>query len=194
MSLLFPDSILEMPKNILFKRTTLQGYIIFNLWSFFAYVYTLQRLTAGLLLALSALTASRQFFGEPIHCHLGHGAVAGKVFESYCWMSSTYTLMGDTKEDNATLLHGAVGQGSGREDLGNLHHNYYQWVGLLLVLQAALTYVPWAAWKWAEGGRVGGLLAGVKRDPMTETAVEEQVRRERLGLTQILIDICSILY
>ena len=100
-----------------------------------------------------------------------------KVFESYCWMSSTYTLVVDNREDNATLLYQGVGQGSGRGDSANLHHNYYQWVGLLLVLQAAASYAPWAAWKWAEGGRVGKLLAGVKSDPMTETAVEEQVRK-----------------
>ena len=73
-------------------------------------------------------------------------------------------------------LYEGVGQGSGREDSANLHHNYYQWVGLLLVLQAAASYAPWAAWKWAEGGRVGKLLARVKSDPMTETAVEEQVK------------------
>ena len=150
----------------------------------------LSRLTVGFLLVFSALTSSRHFFGDPIHCHLDHDAISMKVFESYCWMSSTYTLVVDNREDNSSLLHGGVGPGRGREDLGNLHHNYYQWVGLLLVLQAALTYVPWAAWKWAEGGRVGGLLALVKKDPMTGTAVEEQVRSERLGLTQILIDLC----
>ena len=133
-------------------------------------------MTAGLLLVFSALTTSRQFFGEPIHCNLDHGAISMKVFESYCWMSSTFTLLVDNRADNATLLYKGVGQGSGREDSANLHHNYYQWVGLLLVLQAAASYAPWAAWKWAEGGRVGKLLAGVKKDPMTETAVEEQVR------------------
>ena len=33
---------------------------------------------------------------------------------------------------------------------------YYQWVGLMLVLQAGLSYLPWLAWKRAEGGRVSG--------------------------------------
>ena len=31
---------------------------------------------------------------------------------------------------------------------------YYQWVGLLLVMQAGLAYLPWLIWKRAEGGRV----------------------------------------
>ena len=97
-------------------------------------------------------------------------------------MSSTFTLLADSREDNSSLLHGAVGQGSGREDSANLHHGYYQWVGLLLVLQAAASYGPWAAWKSAEGGRVGGLLAGLVRDPLTDTPVEEQVRK-RSGLS-----------
>ena len=92
-------------------------------------------------------------------------------------MSSTYTLVGDTREDNSTLLHGGVGRGSGRADSANLYHSYYQWVGLLLVLQAAASYGPWAAWKSAEGGRVGELLGGLVRDPLTETPVEEQVNR-----------------
>ena len=41
--------------------------------------------------------------------------------------------------------------------------------------QAALNYLPWAAWKAMEGGRVTRLLAKVSRELITETPVEEQV-------------------
>jgi hypothetical protein len=36
--------------------------------------------------------------------------------------------------------------------------NYYQWVWLLLTLQALLTFLPCMAWKHLEGGKLGKLL------------------------------------
>ena len=63
----------------------------------------------------------------------------------------------------------------GRDEEGLVHHQYYQWVAIILVLQAAACYAPWAAWKTAEGGMVSKLLDKVSKDPLTETPVEEQV-------------------
>merc|ERR1712112_208649 len=141
--------------------------------------FTLHRRTAVLLLASSILSTSRQFFGEPIHCQLTTDTIPLKMFESYCFMSGTYTVL-DTSTTTAnhsdTLLHeSAIGHAVGPEDSRILHHTYYQWVCLLLVLQAAACYAPWMAWKTAEGGRIGKLLVKVSEDPLTETPVEDQV-------------------
>ena len=68
------------------------------------------------------------------------------------------------------LQHGA----SAAED-GTMYHNYYQWVCLLLVLQACICYVPWALWKQTERGRVGKLVANLSKDPLTEVPLADQV-------------------
>ena len=56
-----------------------------------------------------------------------------------------------------------------------VYHNYYQWVGLLLVIQACICYLPWAWWKGAERGKVASLLVKVSKDPLTETPLVDQV-------------------
>jgi len=145
---------------------------------------SLHKRTAALLLACSILTTSRQFFGEPIHCQLDTSAIALKVFESYCFMSGTYTLIPETHptllpenstDTNRRLHHDSIGASLGPEDSGTVHHGYYQWVCLVLVLQAAACYLPWALWKVAEGGKLAKLLAKVSDDPLTETPVEDQM-------------------
>lgn len=136
--------------------------------------FTLFRLSAALLLACSILTTSRQIFGQPIHCNIHTGTVTLEVFEAYCYMTGTYTLMEDGAA-NTSLLHGGLGPALGRRDPSTELHSYYQWVCLVLVLQAAACYLPWHAWKAAEGGRVGRLLAKVSGDPLTETSVDDQV-------------------
>eukprot|EP00092_Neocalanus_flemingeri_P040662 GFUD01044273.1.p1 GENE.GFUD01044273.1~~GFUD01044273.1.p1 ORF type:complete len:385 (+),score=46.26 GFUD01044273.1:90-1244(+) len=139
-------------------------------------IFRLHRLTAGLLIGCSILTTSRQFFGDPIHCMLGGGSIPLQVFQSYCFMSGTYTLPLITS--NITSAHPGVNTGSihagGAED-GTVYHNYYQWVCLLLVVQACVCYLPWGTWKWVEGGMVGKLLAKVSQDPLTETPLSDQV-------------------
>merc|ERR1712013_747661 len=54
---------------------------------------------------------------------------------------------------------------------------YYQWVGLLLVMQAGLAYLPWLIWKRAEGGRVGKLLNDLHQESLTATSSHQQVER-----------------
>eukprot|EP00092_Neocalanus_flemingeri_P022209 GFUD01024088.1.p1 GENE.GFUD01024088.1~~GFUD01024088.1.p1 ORF type:complete len:385 (+),score=43.09 GFUD01024088.1:90-1244(+) len=140
-------------------------------------IFRLHRLTAGLLIGCSILTTSRQFFGDPIHCMLGGGSIIPQpVFQSYCFMSGTYTLPLITS--TITSAHPGVNTGSinagGAED-GTVYHNYYQWVCLLLVVQACVCYLPWGTWKWVEGGMVGKLLAKVSQDPLTETPLSDQV-------------------
>ena len=79
---------------------------------------------------------------------------------------------------SATPHHPIPGAGlvnAGGDEDGTVYHNYYQWVCLLLAVQAGVCYLPYAAWKSIEGGRVGKLLAKVSQDPLTETPVSDQV-------------------
>ena len=127
------------------------------------------RLSSLLLLACSLLTTSEDLFGNTIHCNLDVESIELDLFESYCFMANTFAL----EPTNGSLqLHNSIGEGLGQADrrntsqVGNLSHSnhvkisfhpsqaYYQWVSVVLVLQAGLSYLPWLAWKRAEGGRV----------------------------------------
>jgi len=142
-------------------------------------IFDLHRLTASLLIVSSILTTSRQFFGDPIHCFVG-GHISLNVFQSYCFMTATYTL--PRMVSNTSSSHPGVGTGvvhAGGAEEGTVYHNYYQWVCLLLAVQASICYLPWAVWKGIEDGRVGKLLVKVSQDPLTETPLSDQV--ESLG-------------
>jgi len=138
-------------------------------------IFKLHRISTALLIGCSILTTSKQFFGDPIHCMLGGGSIPLQVFQSYCFMSGTYTLPNIVTNVSA---HPGVSTGhvhaGGAED-GTVYHNYYQWVCLLLVIQASLCYLPWGIWKAVEGGRVGKLLVKISEDPLTEIRISDQV-------------------
>jgi innexin len=42
-----------------------------------------------------------------------------------------------------------------------VRHNYYQWVTLALIAQAAITHLPTFLWKVWEGGRIKSLVTGL---------------------------------
>lgn len=60
-------------------------------------------------------------------------------------MEETYTLAAknDSDLDDTRLYGGSIGPGFSREDQEHVFHSYYQWVPLVLVLQAAFCYLPW---------------------------------------------------
>ena len=134
------------------------------------------RWTAIFLVACSILTTSKQFFGEPIHCMLGGSSIPLDVFQSYCFMSGTYTL--PVVSSNITEIHPGVSTGyvhAGAKEDGTLYHSYYQWVCLMLAAQASVFYLPWAVWKCIENGIIGKLIAKVSVDPLTEVPLSDQV-------------------
>ena len=53
------------------------------------------------------------------------------TFNSYCYIHDTFTLA----EERHTGVYPGVGPGTGQET-EVIHHSYYQWVPLLLLIQA----------------------------------------------------------
>merc|ERR1719154_590561 len=95
----------------------------------------------------------------------GVGEVTKDVFESYCFMRGTYSLEHSYNRSSSLQANGhahpgvSAGKfGGGRMEKDSVHHNYYQWVGLLLVLQACLCFLPWSWWKSVERGRLARLV------------------------------------
>jgi len=97
-------------------------------------------------------------------------------------MKSTYTHVKMSTSTNQTKsmhlgVHGGADnlyQASGDHN-DAVHHNYYQWVGILLLIQACICYLPWAWWKDVERGRVAKLVEKISKDPLTETPLGDQV-------------------
>jgi len=152
-------------------------------------IFGMHKFTCAMLLCCSALTTGKQYFGSNIHCMTDHSAVNMAVFESWCFMSGTYSIPHYRHNYSQSHNHAYPGvstgdHGSGGSEKGVLYHNYYQWVNLLLVLQACVSYIPWAWWKSSEGGKISKLTASINKDPLTEVPLGDQVN----GLGNFLVN------
>lgn len=149
-----------------------------------------------LLIVFSAVLSAKQFFGDPITCHIKEGSLQGLV-TTYCWVHGTYTLKNKdwVVEDNRDFTQkeqtymqtygfkqnmlGAAHPGYGtfqahRHD--KVYHYYYQWVCLVFFLQAGMFYLPRYFWKKFEGGRMMFCTKGMA-DPQTD----EKEMKNRVG-------------
>lgn len=131
-------------------KTTDGGVRVDN-WVFRAHY----KLTAAILFGCSLLVTSRQYFGDPIYC-VADG-VPRDVLDAYCWTHSTFTV------DSA----------AGGQDHASRYHDYYQWVGLALFLQALAFCAPRFAWALCEGGLVDSLVGADDRATMVPAHARE---------------------
>ncbi|KAG7164694.1 Innexin inx2-like 4 [Homarus americanus] len=125
--------------------------------------------TMVILVAFSLLVTNKQYFGDPIDCMVG--AINSHTIDMFCWIQSTYTIpsltgavVGEEVAHPGVSNHDVVrlpvinGDDGAREQYTIKHHTYYQWVTLVLFIQAGMFYVPRYMWKSWEGGRVKGLV------------------------------------
>ena len=98
------------------------------------------------------LIGAKQFFGEPIDCHLRSNEVKRDFFNTNCWIHGTFTrrqfLVPD--EMRHTVLNQGIGmaQNSGKSDLEDkIYHTYYQWIPFVLFCYGAICYCPRFFWK-----------------------------------------------
>lgn len=121
------------------------------------------KVTVIILVALSVLVTSRQYLGDPIDCI--SSADIKSIADKYCWIHSTFTraaLISDGKWGYEAVEDSEVPPGIRPEveaDMARVYHTYYQWVWLVLFLQAGLFYVPYWLWKLWDRGRIKMLVA-----------------------------------
>ena len=167
------DSFKDVSENLAFsplsKASIRTENIIFRLH----YIHTV-----GLLIVFSVLLSLSQYAGDPIDC-IGKQGIANDDYEtldSYCWVEGTYARapgkghsyeVGDAhrgiKEDNR--LHCFDSEGNPKED-ECWHNSYYQWVALVLVMQAACFYLPKYVWQICEEGKLQSLVSGLDRNSL----------------------------
>jgi len=95
------------------------------------------------------------------------GQVPEGVLNKYCWISSTFTLPkhydGNINED---FIHHGVGPDVEGDE--KVYHAYYQWVPLMLSVQAAFFYLPHWIWKQLENKRLETIIAGLNNADCAE--------------------------
>lgn len=128
------------------------------------------KLTVALLIAGCALHSGVEFVGLSIDCAQSADANRKRFYDNLCWINGTYTVS-TAWEGQQGVHYTALGVGALRG--GGLRsspavavqtwHGYYQWVNLMLLLAAALSYVPRYLWQYWEHGLMEALCKGLGR-------------------------------
>lgn len=148
------------------------------------------RFTFSFLLIGSLLLTGEQFFGKPIQCLQGkEGTVPRKVIESFCWIEGTFTLpKGLLKIIGFEVAAPGIEQykefieEAKHEKDEVISHSYYQWVGVVLFLQALCFYVPHLLWKIWEKGQIQRIINDLNKIILTAKKRNE----EQSGLVDYL--------
>lgn len=148
------------------------------------------RVTAVILFVGCLLCTANSLIGNPIEC-MHEDDKMEKVINSYCWISSTFTLphAHRTGQIGVHSAHPGVGgfvQERPGENLNEKrYHSFYQWVPFVLFFQGLLFYAPHWFWKSWEDGKIKLLSDGI-RGTLAET---REGRKERQGkLVQYVYD------
>lgn len=137
--------------------------------SFFRLHY---KLTVTVLLAFSLLITSKEYFGNPVDCHFP--AYSYGSLNNYCAVQSTFTMQRSfTGAAEKDISHPRVYDSTDEGD--RKFYNYYQWVFLVLFIQATLFYIPRYIWKVWEGNRMKMLTSGSISPVLSKDAIEKNV-------------------
>ena len=93
--------------------------------------------TTALLIIFAVVVSTKQYVGNPIDCWVpAHFSGSWEEYtNSYCWIKNTYYL---PFEDYIPKAH----ESDKRETI-----TYYQWVPLILLVQALFFYFPRMTWR-----------------------------------------------
>ena len=119
------------------------------------------KLTVLLLTSLSALTAAKQYLGDPIHCifdtryqHMGveriymmfcpRSGVKTEAIDAFCWIHATFPLDPVLIEKLSTLSQGPphINRLCSTIQSPPPDTSFYQWVNVFLILQTVIFLIP----------------------------------------------------
>ncbi|XP_066992687.1 innexin inx3 [Anabrus simplex] len=142
------------------------------------------RITSAILFLCCILCTANSLIGDPINC-INDGSVSGNVINTYCWITSTFTLPHQQGKHVGThVAHPGLGNYVDEEN-ETRYHAYYQWVPFMLFFQGILFYVPHYLWKNWEEGKIRMISDGM-RGVMAATREDRKDRQSRL--VQYIID------
>lgn len=118
-----------------------------------ASVYSLLLFTSKICMFITllacVLVTAKTYIGDNINCITGFEKQEHKAIETYCFIASTFTMV---DLNPGVSPHPGVGPiirplpHGGSEEGERIVHAYYQWVPMVLSLQAVIYYFP--IWLW----------------------------------------------
>ncbi|KAF8565356.1 hypothetical protein P879_05801 [Paragonimus westermani] len=126
-----------------------------------------------LLVLCFTIVTLKSYVFEPLSCYIPttfSGSNLGAYINAFCWINGTTPMSVDTDRlDDQSYWN----------SLEDHKINYYQWVSLVLALQAILCYVPRLIWETITFNRVGtnlGFLIESAQTASKETGKERTTR------------------
>ncbi|XP_055913506.1 innexin inx5-like [Eupeodes corollae] len=131
------------------------------------------KVTVFILLTSTILVSARQFFGQPIECMADEKNL--EYVNLFCWTMGTFILT-DSNDQINNRNSIAVGVGTEYTDSQRLYVRYYQWVVIILLIQAFVFYLPAFLWKKWEGGFISQLCDGFERKVLISDSANKERR------------------
>lgn len=126
------------------------------------------RYTAGLMVLFSILVSTKQYVGDPIQCWVPAHFTGNheEYTNNYCWIRNTYYL---PYEDNVPKE---------RESNRRRMIPYYQWIPIVLLVEALFFYLPIVLWRTLNS-RSGIDVSNIVEAGETFTNTEMSENREK---------------
>lgn len=136
--------------------------------------------TATFLIGCSIVLTAKQLVGEPISCIGGKNIeIPQQALNDYCWIQTTYTVAYKEEIDRSVNRRSGISAGVLPAPVQgeSKHHSYYQWVCLVLFIQALCFYLPKYIWNTREGHLVRSLTVEVN-SPIPEDELKDAPNKE----------------
>lgn len=153
------------------------------------------KVTCILLVAFSAIAASRHFFGEPISCSTANmpSSEDRDMIEKFCLGTGTYSISGSfygtvgkdvlypgipLEKFDEFISYNPIRADRARYDhlkVPKVYHHYYQWVGAVLFVQALAFYAPRYLWKMSVQDLVKNFVFVINNPTLKPDAVNEYI-------------------
>lgn len=141
-------------------------------------------LSFALLVICFTIVTLKSYVFEPLSCYVPttfSGSNLGPYINAFCWINGTTPMSADTDRlDDQEYWN----------SLEDKKINYYQWVSLVLALQAILCYVPRLVWDTITYNRVGTNLGFLIESAQ---AASKETGKERSNRVQFVASVMDTL-
>ncbi|AAS90271.1 innexin Vnx-b17 [Ichnoviriform fugitivi] len=128
--------------------------------------------TVIILIAFSLLVTSRQYFGKLIDCHFPDYPYGS--LNDFCSVQPTYLeVIGTTHDVISPISPHQVRTSNQQREIK--YYGYYQWVFIVLFIQAVFFSIPQYIWKVCEGGKMKTLAHDLTSPFLSKECITEKV-------------------
>ena len=141
-------------------------------------------------------------FGTPIECTLTNASdqkkIQDNVIRSYCWIHTTFSVESAWNKDlDLEVPYPGIGKHVLSSTEKRKYHAYYQWVWVVLFIQALFFYAPRWIWKTMENGRVEALAQPLwtykNRSLIVKYLVNSRPQHNLWFFTYVVLEVLNLL-